>query len=846
MNRPVRNFLSLVAALLAALTAGPCAFAAGVEFPGPEPGRATIEAKASDGARVATFTLENKVIAASWEVRAGGIHPAAVVNKLTGQRLDQQGAELFRVSTRPPGAGDGSFAVTIRLDADRVIALASKDGRVFSELTSWPRADFPGEPAVIRVGKMNLKAQSRDHNGDLGAVGAGRIFDIRPPPPPPAADHFAFQTSAHRAATSEFPFPPGTRRVSARIDKGTDTGLSWSPALALVWEEGVRFLLVGLRETNGVFNLTTLTGEKFAAPKPGDFPAGDLPASAFRLDRAPSLGTLRLTDQTRRLADSIPGRFLEATLVATNGLRALWRAELRDGSSYVRQTVEFTAPEKTLALHGVELADLRLPGARTIGTAPGCPVAGGGFFLGVEMPGARNLVDDEGARIGFACALEISPQQSYRFGAVTGVAPEGQLRRAFLCYLERERARASKPFLHYNCWYDLGYGLNEDKIVDVVRRFDDELVKKRGVPVQSYLADDGWDDPVKGLWVENLKRFPQGFAGLKKKLEPFGAHLGIWISPLGGYGGDKERTAHARQMGLIPGTSQLDLSHPRYRQWFEDRCLQLMREGGVNAFKWDRAGEGVSPHFMALLDVAQKLRRENPDVFINVTVGTWPSPFWLNHVDTTWRMGSSDVGWAGKGDDREQWLTFRDGYCRRLFVEVSPLYPLNSVMHHGIVHGRAFQGDKVGKSGSNLKNEARSYFANGAMLQELYLTPSMMTPAAWDCVAESAKWAHAQADVLRYAHWVGGDPLKLEPYGYAAWSPRQGTLMLRNPDDQPRSIALDAATVFELPAQAAQSYTLRSPYPDQRIQTLKLSGGARSSVTLEPFEALVFDAIPGR
>jgi hypothetical protein len=67
-------------------------------------------------------------------------------------------------------------------------------------------------------------------------------------------------------------------------------------------------------------------------------------------------------------------------------------------------------------------------------------------------------------------------------------------------------------------------------------------------------------------------------------------------------------------------------------------------------------------------------------------------------------MGSADVGWAGQGDDREKWLAFRDGYCRRLFVEMSPLYPLNSVMHHGIVHGRAFQGDKVGKSGANLKN----------------------------------------------------------------------------------------------------------------------------------------------
>ena len=183
-------------------------------------------------------------------------------------------------------------------------------------------------------------------------------------------------------------------------------------------------------------------------------------------------------------------------------------------------------------------------------------------------------------------------------------------------------------------------------------------------------------------------------------------------------------------MGLIPDGAKLDLAYPGYKKWFQDRCLQLMREDGVNAFKWDKAGEGVSPHFMALLDVARNLRRENPDVFINVTVGTWPSPFWLNHVDSTWRMGSGDVGWSGKGDDREKWLTYRDGNCRRYFAEKSPLYPLNSVMHHGIVHGRCFQGERVGKTGPNLTNEVRSYFANGAMLQELYITPSMMSPEA--------------------------------------------------------------------------------------------------------------------
>ena len=128
-----------------------------------------------------------------------------------------------------------------------------------------------------------------------------------------------------------------------------------------------------------------------------------------------------------------------------------------------------------------------------------------------------------------------------------------------------------------------------------------------------------------------------------------------------------------------------------------------------------------APHFMALLDVARNLRRENPEVFINVTVGTWPSPFWLNHVDSTWRNGSGDVGWAGVGDDREKWLTFRDGYCHRLFVMPPPLYPLNSVMHHGIVHGRCFQGQKVGKAGASLRTTPAFYFGNGAALQELYL-----------------------------------------------------------------------------------------------------------------------------
>ena len=68
--------------------------------------------------------------------------------------------------------------------------------------------------------------------------------------------------------------------------------------------------------------------------------------------------------------------------------------------------------------------------------------------------------------------------------------------------------------------------------------------------------------------------------------------------------------------------------------------------------------------------------------------------------------------------------------------------------------------------------------------------------------------------------------------------------MLRNPSDQPQTIALDAATVFELPAAAPKRLLLRSPYPDQSVQKFYLEAGQSRNVRLEPYDVLVFDANP--
>jgi hypothetical protein len=190
------------------------------------------------------------------------------------------------------------------------------------------------------------------------------------------------------------------------------------------------------------------------------------------------------------------------------------------------------------------------------------------------------------------------------------------------------------------------------------------------------------------------------------------------------------------------------------------------------------------------------------------------------------------------------WLTFRDQFCYSGVVSKAPIYPLNSLMHHGLVHGRAFQGHRVSKAGSDLKNEARSYFGAGPTMQELYITPSMMTKASWRQVGTAAQWAHANADVLLDTHWIGGVPKEMQVYGYASWSPRKGTLTLRNPDDAPQAYVLDIQKAFELPVEAPRKYKLKNAYPDQKSPEVVLTAGKTRTLKLKPFEVLVFECIP--
>jgi hypothetical protein len=552
-----------------------------------------------------------------------------------------------------------------------------------------------------------------------------------------------------------------------------------------------------------------------------------------------------------RLGERFAGKEIFATLVsADKNLEVLWRAELRDGANYVRQEITLTAKNIPIDIKEIVLWDLKAK-AEVEGIVDGSPVVSGNMFFAFENPLSKSTSDSDGFKCSLPYATKLVPGEKLVYSSVFGVVPAGQLRRSFLYYIERERAHPYRPFLHYNSWYDIGYGpekIQPEQFIAVVELFGKEFIQKRGVAMQSFVLDDGWDDPA-SLWQFH-EGYPDGFTPLRREVEKYDSFLGAWLSPFGGYGKAKEaRLKYGRAQGFETNKSGFSLAGKKYFGRFRDVCVKMINDYGLNYFKFDGIGVGGRPagttaefasDMQALLRLMGELRRAKPDVFINTTTGTWSSPYWLWHCDSTWRSGS-DWSKYGAGTERRQQITYRDKETYQNVVKRAPLYPLNSLMTQGVM----FANHGLPKESAGLTEDIRDFFASGTNCQELYITPALMSPENWDALAEAAKWSHDNADVLVDTHWVGGDPAAAEVYGWAAWSERKGILSLRNPSDKPGSITIDIGKAFELPDGAAQKYSLKSPWKeDAGSEAIVLSAGKTHTFELKPFEVLVFDATP--
>jgi hypothetical protein len=577
-----------------------------------------------------------------------------------------------------------------------------------------------------------------------------------------------------------------------------------------------------------------------------------LHSGQFKLTDGPHIVSLTVNTNAARLAERLTGQELVANLASPDGnLAVTWRAILRDGSRYLREEIVLHAGNSALPLKSIGMLETPNVTARATGTVDGCPVADKTTFYGVEHPLSINRAEMGYVRCFLPRGASIEPGETFSCSAVVGFVRPGQLRRDFLAYLERERAHPYRPFLHYNSWYDIGYFSRYDQTaaLNVINAFGEELTVKRGVKLDSFMFDDGWDDP-KTLWHFSSD-FPNGFAPLEQAAAQYGAAPGIWLSPWGGYGKPHdERIQFGREQGFEIRGNNFSLAGPKYYERFRERCVDVVEKYGINQFKFDGigvddkddSGAGLRD-FEAMLKLIAELRSLKPDLYINETTGTWPSPFWLLHADSIWRGGEDHSFVNGTAPERQRWITYKDNDVHDEVVGRSDLYPLNSLMLHGIIYAKQAHGLNY-DTNNILKSEIRAFFGNGTQLQEMYITPALMTPQDWDELAETAKWSRENADTLVDTHWIGGAPADGEVYGWAAWSRKKGILTLRNPAARAGEITIDPAKAFELPEGAARNYKIINPFKDQSVDVKMLRAGEVTAFKLHPFEVLIVEALP--
>jgi len=98
---------------------------------------------------------------------------------------------------------------------------------------------------------------------------------------------------------------------------------------------------------------------------------------------------------------------------------------------------------------------------------------------------------------------------------------------------------------------------------------------------------------------------------------------------------------------------------------------------------------------------------------------------------------------------------------------------------------------------------------------------------------------------LKDTHWIGGDPYRLEVYGWASYSPTKGILTLRNPSDAPQQFTADIGKLLQLPPGAAVLYELHSPWKDDAGEpVVRVRAGVAHTFFLQPFQVLTLEGQP--
>ena len=499
-------------------------------------------------------------------------------------------------------------------------------------------------------------------------------------------------------------------------------------------------------------------------------------------------------------------------------------------------------------------------------------------FVGVEFPISTTHLKTVGSNYYLITQEEFGEKITGKGVAskpvVYGITPQGKVKYYFNKYIDDIRVAPLKPYALYNSWYDLRsaeypgvkpkYKMNEKNVFRIIDEIRKNFIEKHGIQINAFVLDDGWD-VYESDWQLRRKQFPHGLKPISDKLKKMNTVLGIWFGPTGGYSFRMKRINWMKQHGYeVVGSTKKNwqammcLAGKNYKRLFTKRVTDFVKNYNVGYFKWDgiqfscsepNHGHPVGIYsrravMNTVAELCDTVRKLNPNVFLNITSGTWLSPWWVKYANTIWMQGGdygySDVPSISK---RDRAITYRDITLYNDFRKNNFWFPIANLMTHGIIKGELQKLGGATEPLDKFTDNAVLYFARGVTMYEFYISSDILTNDEWDALAKSLKWAKYNFDILKNSEMFGGNPEKSEPYGFAHYAKDKAIFAVRNPKIQQDFITLKLDTTLGFDSKA-KNIVLQEIYPRKTLSGKIYKAGDKIKLKLNGFETAVFYAVP--
>jgi hypothetical protein len=496
---------------------------------------------------------------------------------------------------------------------------------------------------------------------------------------------------------------------------------------------------------------------------------------------------------------------------------------------------------------------------------------GGGFF-GYEYPASDNHLEKTpqgGCRVrcGGEMGERISKEWLSSDWVVEGVTPDEYVKKWFFSYLDDIRVAPLRPFSLYNTWYDLRSpeypkwpaekAMSEKTAMTMVGILRKNMIEKHHIQLDAFVLDDGWD-VYKSGWELRKEQWPNGLRPLAEELKKTNTALGIWFGPTGGYSFHNQRVNWMKEHGYEVVSGGMCVAGKNYSALLKKRVTDFVQNDGVGYFKWDGIQFSCSePDHGHPIDVYSRravlntvgamsgaVREKDPAMFLNISSGTWMSPWWVRYANTIWMQGG-DYGFAEVPSIsmRDGAITYRDFVLYEDWKLKGLWFPIANLMTHGIIKGKEESVGTTLEPLDKFTDDALFYFARGVAMYELYISPDILSDGEWTSISRSMAWARDRFPVLMNTEMVGGNPMKGEAYGYVHFKGSRGIISARNPVIEPAKLRVALSTAEGLDP-GSSSLVLERVYPTRWVSPKLYKANDELAVPLDGYEAAVYELYP--